>query len=374
MKSEKLIGKAIYQVEATPKKGRTPQRFDMICDTEFEIPRVKASETVADAVVATGYFDGELTQRYAHHQRPPRQSYLGYNGALWQPLKSHYGVPGELTVDDLRRRLQQAPTEGARGTEFADPMMVTDDPDVGFAQVPYRRIQHLRFESSFEGQIHWSNKARALQLQQQASRRLLLVVDETIYRRSVGPVWMVSDAKSYLHHQATVRLVQADAAEVNGDSFGLNKLELARAWCENRWGKVRVSGSVEYADPRFLADLDGARMVQRRLGELVEKGLNFVPYWPTEAVESYLALAREMRISQPFEIFGVRDPQAVLSLARTLRHHLSAPSIPTDLKEKARDILKELDRMDRMIENDPSLVPGLDSVQEAALQELALAP
>ena len=75
MKIEKLIGKAIYQVEATPKRGRTPQRFDMVCETEFDIPRVKASETVADAVVATSYFDGELDPRPGRrHDHPTAQT------------------------------------------------------------------------------------------------------------------------------------------------------------------------------------------------------------------------------------------------------------------------------------------------------------
>lgn len=373
MKVEKLIGKAIYQVEATPKRGRTPQRFDMVCDTEFEIPRVRGSETVADAVVATGYFDGELDLRPGRRRaRPTPQTYLGYSGGLWQPLKSHYEVPGSITVDDLRLRLQQNPTEADRGTEFADPMMSADDPEVGFAQTRHRRNQNLRSESSFDGHVHWSNKPRALQLQHEVSRRLLLIVDDTIYRRSEGPTWTVSDSKSYPYHQGAILLVQADRQEFHGDRFAVTKLDLARAWCEKRWGKVVISGSVEYVDPRFIDGFDGARLMRRRLGELVEKGLNFVPYWPVEAVDSYLALAWQMRISEPLQLFGVRDPQAVLALAKTLRAHLSAPSIPTSLKEKARDIFTEMDRMDRMIENDPSLVAGLDPTQEAALEGLAV--
>ncbi|MGY3581511.1 hypothetical protein ACVIGB_000418 [Bradyrhizobium sp. USDA 4341] len=365
MRTEKLVAMALYQAEVVTKR-RSSQRRDVVCHAEFEVNRIKQCEAVFDALVATG-------SRFWGNPSTGPVSYLGYDGALWQPLLSWTRAGHvRVSIDAFREKLRQSPTSDARRSGNSDPMREADDPDVGFAEQHYYP-QRMVSEETFDGAIYWTNKARALQLQQEAAQRLLLIVGDVVYRRSLGPVWVTSGPKSYRH--GAVMLRQPDSSDYHGDTFAPTKLQLAKSWCERRWGECVVSGSIEYLDERFVDDrLYGARLVDHWLAKLVDNGARFLPYWPSDAVLDYLALAREMRTSKPLKIFGVRDPGTVRALAAALRPHIAAPSVPSGLRRVAKDLLADLDYLTALSEFDRSLFGGLNPNQAEDLAELAVAP
>lgn len=373
----KFLGNFAYQSDIVRPRHRTPERFDVVAQTEYEIPAIAKADLASGAAVINIFNE---------RNRLTEITLDGWNGALWSPL-------GTIT-DDYRADL--TPTTlmdyrvGFRVNWARDSLFHSHtDP---LRRVYARRLaptergripQHLSdrkttiAESDIAGQVTWSNRGDALRRHLDASNDLICV-DEAVYVRRPDPVWAVLRNKDgSLHAELTIpQFWLSSDSDVLPQTYSGRFLSEASVYRADRAaaalaGGIPVRGEIITLDERFLSRDDAAWTLFCRLNTIIANTEPFFRSLPANAISDLKTITDAYEASSMWDVspISVRK-EIILRGLQTIARALSTSDCPYGLTTKRDYALKWIADATAQCANEPDAKPVLHPDDEASVSSL----
>jgi hypothetical protein len=347
-KTVKFLGNFVYQADLIRPRHRTPERFDVVSQAEYELPVMTKADLVADAVVVR-VPDGK--------GRLDHMAFDGWNGALWSPLGTvtddHRPTRAPTTLMDyrvgfrvnwLRDSLFHSHTDPLRRA-YARELAPTER-----GRVPQHAHDNKTtvIESDLAGTVSWSNRSDALRRHLDAARDLI-VVDDAMYVRRDDPVWAVSRDSHGRRAQLTIpKFWISSDSEVMPKSYDDNFLMYMDVFRADRAefalrGGIAATGEIISLDARFLSRDDDAWTLFCRLGVILTNAEVFFRTLPTAAVVAMKTVAEAFNSSSMWRLGPISErKQEILACMETLSGALASADCPPRLTVKRDYALKWL--------------------------------
>lgn len=375
--SIKFLGNFVFQADILRPRHRTPERFDVVALTEYEIPTLTRSDLAAGAVVVNVLNDRNTLDKI---------SFDGWNGALWSPLGTITNeYPSDHTLTTLTDYRSGFGSVWARNSSFhahTDPLRRVYARHLAPTERG-RAPNHLSdrkttiTEDAINGPVRWSNRGDALHRHLDASRDLICV-DDIIYVRRPDPVWAVLRNKDGGPH-AELTIPQfwiSSDSDVFPQTYSGRFLAEGTIYRADRaaaalTGGVPIRGEVLALDERFLSRDDAAWTLFCRLKAIVDKTEPLFRRLPANAVVALKTIADAYEASSMWNLspISVRK-EAILQGLQSISATLSAIDCPPGQIMNRDYALKWIDDATEQCAQDPDSQVALHPDDEAGVAAL----
>lgn len=295
-KTTAFLGKFVYQADVIRPRHRTPERFDVVGQTEYRISAIERADLTPRAAAVRAVNErGRLDEIVLD----------GWNGCLWSPL-DRIQEPADRVMEGRRRaRVTLSLTDYRAGfladwigdaklNFIEDPLRRAYDatlaPPLRGAVVRYPRPKTTIEESGLVGEIAWSNRGDALR-RHAAAMGNLLVVDGAVYARALDPVVAIRE-NDHKGRRGCITVPRfwvnsdGDVMPQSHDGVLLRSNEVFRAdrIGEALAGGLPAGGEIVALDSRFLSRDDDAWTLFCRLDAVLDNAAEFFRFLPPKAV------------------------------------------------------------------------------------------